>query len=217
MNLQQILESLPLLLKGAGMTLRITGIAGALGLLLGTLIGVGRVSGGPVLRGFLRAYVEVLRGTPLYTQLLLVVFGVPQLTGLNFDEFTAAVLTIAVNSSAYVAEIIRGAIQSVDKGQTEAARCIGMSARQTMVYIILPQAFKRAVPPLLNELTALIKESSLVATVALVELTRTATMIATRTYKPFSAYISAGLIYLTITLTLSVIAGRIERRLAAGD
>jgi polar amino acid transport system permease protein len=217
MNLQIMWESLPLLLKGALMTLKITGLAGLIGLILGTLIGLGRTSGIRWLSAVLRIYIEIIRGTPLYVQLLIVVFGIPQATGINVDEFTMAVITIGLNSSAYVAEIIRGGIQSIDKGQMEASRSMGMSRSQAMIYIVLPQAVKRVIPPLLNEMITLIKESSLVAAISLVELTRTAQLIASRTYKPFPSLVAASLIYLSMTLTLSFIAQRLERRMQVND
>jgi His/Glu/Gln/Arg/opine family amino acid ABC transporter permease subunit len=210
-------ESMPLLLKGAGMTLKLTALAGTGGIILGTLIGLGRVWGNKLLTAITTAYIEVLRGTPLYVQLMIVAFGIPQLTGVNYSEFPAAIITIAINSSAYVAEIVRGGIQSIDKGQMEAARSLGMSRGLAFRIVILPQAFRRVIPPLVNELISLVKESSLVATISLVELMRTAALISSRTYKPFTAYIGAALIYLAITLTLSQIAGLLERRLAARD
>lgn len=216
-TLQLMVESVPLMLKGAGMTLKIVSLSGIMGIILGTLIGLGRMSGVKWISGPLAVYVEVIRGTPLYTQLLLVVFGIPQITGINYEEFPAAVITIGFNSSAYVAEIMRAGIQSIDKGQMEAGRSLGMSHGLTMREIILPQAFKRVIPPLVNEMISLIKESSLVAAISLVELTRMAQMIASRTYKPFPSLILAALMYLVMTLTLSRVANALERRLQASD
>jgi polar amino acid transport system permease protein len=217
MDVQLMWESLPLLLKGAVMTLEITVIAGAIGIVLGILIGIVRTFNIKWLNGLLTAYIEVLRGTPLYTQLLLIAFGIPQVTGINYNEFTAGLITIGVNSSAYVAEIIRSGIQSIDKGQSEAARSLGMSHGQAMVTVILPQAVRRVIPPLLNEMITLIKESSLVSTIAVVELNRTAQMISSRTYKPFPVFMTAALVYLAMTLTLSQVTGRLERRMRASD
>ncbi|MFZ5814437.1 MAG: amino acid ABC transporter permease [Bacillota bacterium] len=217
MTMELILESLPLMLQGALMTLKIVALSGTMGIIFGTVLGLGRVSGIRWLSAPITAYIEVIRGTPLYTQLLLVVFGIPQITGINYEEFPAAVITIGLNSSAYVAEIMRAGIQSIDKGQMEAGRSLGMSHGQVMWDIILPQAFKRVIPPLVNEMISLIKESSLVAAISLVELTRTAQMIASRTYKPFPPYILSALIYLVMTLTLSQIASALERRMRASD
>lgn len=210
-------DSMPLLLKGALMTLRIAAMVATMGIILGTLIGLGRTSGMRWLSAILRALVEVIRGTPLYTQLLLVVFGVPAALDLQFNEFTAAIITMGVNSSAYVSEIIRAGIQSIDKGQMEAARSLGMNHAKAMLYIILPQAFKQVIPPLLNEVVTLIKDSSLIGALALVELTRTAALIASRTYQPFPAYVGAALLYLVMTLTLSQFSVWLERRLGVSD
>jgi polar amino acid transport system permease protein len=217
MDLTLMIDSLPVLLKGAVMTLKIAGLAGLIGVALGTVLGIGRTVGPKWLAYPLVAYVETLRGTPLYTQLLIVVYGIPRLLDIQIDEFSAAVLTIGLNSSAYVAEIFRSGIQSIDKGQMEAARSLGLSLGQAMRHVILPQAFRRVIPPLVNEAITLIKESSLVAVVSLVELTRTAQMISSRTYKPFEAYVTAALIYLVMTLTLSRVAALLERRLSLQD
>ncbi|HEY3368504.1 MAG TPA: amino acid ABC transporter permease [Symbiobacteriaceae bacterium] len=216
-NLSLMWQSFPLLLKGFLITLEIAVMVATMGIFLGTLVGLGRTSGKGWLSGTLRVYVEVMRGTPLYTQLLLVCFGLPVALDIQFDTFTAAVLTMGVNSSAYVSEIIRAGIQSIDKGQMEAARSMGMSHSQAMLYVILPQAIKRVIPPLLNEIIALIKESSLIGALALVELTRTAQLIASRTYRPFPAYLGAALIYLVTVLVLSQFTAWLERRLRASD
>ncbi|HYG58481.1 MAG TPA: amino acid ABC transporter permease [Symbiobacteriaceae bacterium] len=216
-NLSLIWQSMPLLLKGAVITLEIAAMVALMGIFLGTLIGLGRTAGIGWLGGILRVYVEIIRGTPLYTQLLLICFGVPSALDIQFNTFTAAVITMGINSSAYVAEIIRAGIQSIDKGQMEAARSVGMSYGKAMVYIVLPQAFKRVIPPLLNEVVVLIKDSSLVGALALVELTRTAQLISSRTYKPFPALLGAAMLYLIMTFTLSQFSVWLERRLRVSD
>lgn len=216
-SLKLMWDSLPYLLVGAVTTLEISGIAVLIGILLGTLVGLGRVAGPRWLAALLTAYVEVLRGTPLLTQLLLVVLGLPQVLHVQFDPFTAAVITIGINSSAYVGEIIRAGIQSIDKGQMEAARSLGMSRGQAMIYVILPQAFKQVIPPLVNEVVSLIKESSLVSAISLKELTRTAQLIGSRTFNLFPPLLGAALIYLALTLSLSRLAGVLERRLKVSD
>jgi len=216
-SLQLMWDSLPFLLIGAVKTLQISGIAVLIGIFLGTLVGLGRVAGPRGLAALLAVYVEVIRGTPLLTQLLLVVLGLPQVLQVQFDPFTAAVITIGINSGAYVSEIIRAGIQSIDKGQMEAARSLGMSRGQAMVYVILPQAFKQVIPPLVNEVVSLIKESSLVSAISLAELTRTAQLIGSRTFNLFPPLLAAALIYLTMTLSLSRLAGALERRLKVSD
>lgn len=216
-SLQLMWDSLPFLLIGAVKTLQISGIAVLIGIFLGTLVGLGRVAGPRGLAALLAVYVEVIRGTPLLTQLLLVVLGLPQVLQVQFDPFTAAVITIGINSGAYVSEIIRAGIQSIDKGQMEAARSLGMSRGQAMIYVILPQAFKQVIPPLVNEVVSLIKESSLVSAISLAELTRTAQLIGSRTFNLFPPLLAAALIYLTMTLSLSRLAGALERRLKVSD
>jgi polar amino acid transport system permease protein len=216
-TLTMMWESLPLLLKGAVTTLEIAVMVATMGILLGTLVGLGRTAGKAWLSAILRTYVEIIRGTPLYTQLLLICFGLPSALDIQFNTFTAAVITMGINSSAYVSEIIRSGIQSIDKGQMEAARSVGMNQGQAMLYIILPQAFKRVIPPLLNEVVTLIKDSSLIGALALVELTRTATLISSRTYKPFPPLMAAALLYLIMTLSLSQFTVWMERRLRISD
>lgn len=212
-----ILSAIPVVLKGLGMTLKITAVSALIGLVIGMLTGVGRTVGPKWVKWPLSVWIEIIRGTPLYTQLLLVAFGLPQLLDRPVDEFWAGVLTIGLNSSAYVAEIFRGGIQSIDKGQMEAARSLGLSVAQAMRTVILPQAFRRVIPPLVNELVMLVKESSLVASIALVEITRMASINASRTFKPFPSYVAAGIVYLALTLTLSRLAGWLERRLSVHD
>lgn len=216
-SLQLMWESLPYLLTGAVKTLEISGIAVLIGIIVGTLVGLGRMSGIKVLSAILTGYVEIIRGTPLLTQLLLVVLGLPQVLHVQFNPFTAAVITIGINSSAYVGEIIRGGIQAIDKGQMEAARSLGMSRHQAMIYVILPQAFKHVIPPLVNEVVSLIKESSLVSAISIAELTRTAQLIGSRTFNLFPPLLAAALIYLVLTLSLSRLAGVLERRLKVSD
>lgn len=213
MNTAYLAENLPLLLKGALLTLKLTILAAGIGISLGTLVGLGRISSWKPLHFVTSVYVEILRGTPLMVQLLLLVYGVPQALGLQVDEFSAAVVAFGVNSSAYVGEIVRAGIQSLDRGQMEAARSLGMSYTQAMRKVILPQAFRRIIPPLVNEGVALLKESSVVAMIALTDLTRSAQLVASRTYRPFPAYLSAAAIYLIMTFTLSRAAGRLERGL----
>ncbi|MGE5590634.1 MAG: amino acid ABC transporter permease [Bacillota bacterium] len=202
-----------LFLKGAGLTLQLTVLAAVIGITLGTLVGLARISPWRPLRNAVSVYVEVLRGTPLMVQLLLIVYGIPQALGWQVDEFNAAVVAFGINSSAYVGEIVRAGIQSLDRGQMEAARSLGMSYGQAMRQVILPQAFRRVIPPLVNEAVTLLKESSVVAMIALTDLVRSAQLIASRTYRPFPAYLTAAAIYLVMTFTISRLAGRLERGL----
>ncbi len=212
MDFGLIRESLPFLLQGAWVTLRITALSLVFGILLGTLVALARMSPVRWLSGLTLGYIELLRGTPLLVQIFLIFFGIPQLTQQQINEFVAGVIAFSINSSAYVAEILRAGIQSIPKGQREAALSLGFSPTQTLRYIILPQAFTRVIPPLVNEGITLLKNSSLLSAIAVVELTRAGQLISARTFKPFEMYLAVSLIYLTMTLVLSFVARQLERR-----
>lgn len=212
MDFGLIRESLPFLLQGAWVTLRITALSLVFGILLGTLVALARMSPLRWLSGLTLGYIELLRGTPLLVQIFLIFFGIPQLTQQQINEFVAGVIAFSINSSAYVAEILRAGIQSIPKGQREAALSLGFSPTQTLRYIILPQAFTRVIPPLVNEGITLLKNSSLLSAIAVVELTRAGQLVSARTFKPFEMYLAVSLIYLVMTLVLSFIARRLEAR-----
>ena len=170
MNL--VVNSFPLLLIGAGVTIQITVLSTAIGFVIGLVVGVARISHLRPLRLLAEVYVEFFRGTPLLVQIFLFYFALPVITGQRIDPFIAAISACGINSGAYVAEIFRAGIQSVDEGQMEAGRSLGMTWLQTMRYIIVPQAFKRVIPPLGNEFIAMLKDSSLVSVIGFEELTR---------------------------------------------
>jgi len=206
------LENLPRLLKGAILTVELSVLAIAIGLCLGVLVGLVRLSRYRLLRYPALAYVNAIRGTPLLVQLFLIYYGLPQV-GIKLGPFAAALSGMALNDAAYVAEITRGAVQSIEKGQWEAARATGLSSLNSLVHVIFPQAFKRMIPPLGNEFILLIKSSSLVSTIAMVELTRTAQLIASATFRPMELLIGAALIYLSMNLILQFSLSRMEARL----
>lgn len=207
---------LPLLGKGALMTIELTIISVGIGVIIGIFGGIARVSRNPILLVPSTIYVEVIRGTPLLAQLFLVYFGLPSL-GINLPPFTAAVIAMGINSGAYVTEIFRGGIQSIEKGQMEAARSLGLSYLQAMRYIILPQAFKRILPPLGNEFIAMLKDSSLASTIAIAELMRVGREITSRTFRSFEVLGVVALLYLAITLPLSLVVRYAERRMSVSD
>ena len=163
------------------------------------------------LSGFAKFYIDLIRGTPLLLQVLIINFGV--FGSIRIDKVIVGVIACGLNSAAYVAEIVRGGIMSVDKGQTEAGRSLGFSGPSTMLYIILPQAAKSALPSLCNEFIALIKETSILSYIALTELTKAGDYIRSRTYSAFTPYIISGILYLLLTLILTKLIGRLERRL----
>lgn len=204
---------MPALMTGAKMTIELAAIAVAIGLVIGSFAGIARVSGNRVVKIIAGTYVDFIRGTPLLVQLFLVYFGLPTLIHRPVPAFMAAIVAMGINSGAYVAEIVRAGIQSIDKGQTEAARSLGLTSAQTMRYIIFPQAFRRIIPPLGNEFIAMLKDSSLVSVIALEDLLRKGQVVITRTFRPFEVYAVVALIYLVMTLAISKLVSWSERKL----
>ena len=215
MNL--VFNSFPLLLIGAGVTIQITVLSTAIGFVIGLIVGVARISNLRLLRLLAEVYVEFFRGTPLLVQIFLFYFALPVVTGQRIDPFIAAISACGINSGAYVAEIFRAGIQSVDDGQMEAGRSLGMTWLQTMRYIIVPQAFKRVIPPLGNEFIAMLKDSSLVSVIGFEELTRRGQLIIAKTYGSFEIWMSVAVIYLVMTLTISRFVAYLERRYRVHD
>ncbi len=210
--------------RGVPTTLIISLVAVFLGLVLGLLIAIAKMSGSRILRAIATVYVDVLRGTPLLVQVLILAYGIPQLIQANLGipfhwthKIVIGFIACGVNSSAYMAEIIRSGLQAVDVGQSEAARSLGLSRRMTMRYVIIPQAFKIIVPAMGNEFVTLIKETSILSVAAIVEVTRRGTLWASSSFLSFQAYIGVAIIYLIMTLTLSRLVAYIERRLAQSD
>jgi len=208
---------LPLLLEGTLLTLELTAIAVSLGFVIGTFAGIGRLSEKRFVRSLATIYIDFIRGTPLLVQILIVYMGLPQIIGRTVPPMVAAIASLSINSGAYVAEIVRAGIQSIDKGQAEAARSLGMTSNQTMRYIVLPQAFRRIIPPLGNEFIAMLKDSSLVSVIALEELMRKAQLVYTRDYRPFDILFAVSIIYLIMTLSISRLVRYSERRLRNND
>ena len=216
-DMDLVFNSFPLLLVGAGVTIQITVLSTAIGFVIGLIVGVARISHVRLLRMLAEVYVEFFRGTPLLVQIFLFYFALPVLTGQRIDPFIAAISACGINSGAYVAEIFRAGIQSVDDGQMEAGRSLGMTWLQTMRYIIVPQAFKRVIPPLGNEFIAMLKDSSLVSVIGFEELTRRGQLIIAKTYGSFEIWLSVAVIYLVMTLTISRFVAYLERRYRVND
>lgn len=216
-NFDLVVNSFPPLLVGAGVTIKITALSVALGVVIGLFVGIARISRIKLLRVLAAIYVDFFRGTPLLVQIFLVYFALPVITGQRVDPFVAAIGSCGINSGAYVAEIFRAGIQSIDKGQMEAGRSLGMTWVQTMRYIIVPQAFKRVIPPLGNEFIALLKDSSLVSVIGFEELTRRGQLIIAKTYGSLEIWLSVAVIYLAMTLTISRFVAYLERRYKTDD
>ena len=213
LNVDLMINSLPLLITGAGITIQITAISVGLGLIIGMFVGIARISNVKLLRWLAAIYIDFLRGTPLLVQIFLIYFALPVILEQRVDPFIAAITACGINSGAYIAEIFRAGIQAIDEGQMEAGRSLGMTWVQTMRYIIVPQAFKNIVPPLGNEFIALLKDSSLVSVIGLEELTRRGQLIIARTYGSLEIWISVAIIYLVMTLTISRLVAYLEKRL----
>jgi polar amino acid transport system permease protein len=206
-----IVESIPFLFKGALYTVQVSILAIAVGLVLGWLFGVAAVSGVTILRVITFGYVQFIRGTPLLVQIFLIYFGLPAL-GINVPAYWSGVIALGLNSGGFQAEIVRAGIESIDRGQSEAARSIGMSRFQTLIFILVPQAVRRVIPPLTNELITLVKSSSLLSAIAALELTHAGQLIIARTFAPFEIYAAVALIYLLIVSVLSRASALLEKR-----
>ena len=212
-----VVNSFPLFLLGAGVTVQITALSVGFGLLIGMFVGIARLSQVKLVKFLATVYVDFIRGTPLLVQIFLIYFALPMIIGQRIDPFIAAITACSVNSGAYVAEIFRAGIQSIDKGQMEAGRSLGMTWTQTMRFIILPQAFKRIIPPLGNEFIAMLKDSSLVSVIGFEELTRRGQLIIARTYGSFEIWLTVAFIYLVMTLPISRLVDYLERRYKIDD
>ncbi len=216
-DLDLAVSALPLLFLGAGVTIKITALSVGFGIIIGLFVGIARISNSRLLRLLAAVYVDFLRGTPLLVQIFLVYFALPVVTGQHMDPFLAAISACSINSGAYIAEIFRAGIQSVDDGQMEAGRSLGLSWGQTMRYIIVPQAFKHVIPPLGNEFIALLKDSSLVSVIGFEELTRRGQLIIARTYGSLEIWTAVAFIYLIMTIAISRLVAYLERRFQVSD
>ena len=216
-------ENLIFLLKGAGLSLAMAVLSLLIGLVLGTLGASAKISKNRILRCIGNVYVEIIRGTPMLLQILILFAVVPliymEITGerLVMNVFLIGVIAMGINSGAYVTELIRSGINGVDKGQWEACETLGLTRGQTMKLVILPQAFKRIVPPLVSEFVTLIKDSSLVSTIGVVELLKSAQVLGENYADLMSPLIIAGVMYLIMTLSIAYLARHLERRLAESD
>jgi His/Glu/Gln/Arg/opine family amino acid ABC transporter permease subunit len=206
-----IVESIPFLVKGAVYTVQVSVLAIVFGLVLGWMLGLVAVSGVRWLRAIAWGYVQFIRGTPLLVQIFLIYFGLPAL-GLNIPAYWSGVIALGLNSAGFQAEIVRAGIESIDRGQTEAARSIGMSGFQTLLFILVPQTIRRVIPPLTNELITLTKSSSLLSAIAVLELTHAGQAIIARTFAPFEIYAAVAVFYLILIAVLSRGSALLERR-----
>ena len=202
------------LFEGLVCTLELTFIAVIMGVLLGTIVAILKMSKYKIVRFLISIYIEVIRGTPILLQLFIFVFALPQLIPIKLNTFTWTAVALCINSSAYVSEVIRSGIQAVDKGQTEAARSLGLSEGQTMLRIILPQAVRNILPALGNEFIMILKETSLASNFFVGDLMTSYLIVKGATYQGFQCLIIVGLIYLCVTFPLSKLVSWYEKRMA---
>ncbi len=205
-------ETLPLLVEGAKLTLWITLLGCLFGFLLGGAIGVLRSLENPWARRPAEFYIEIFRGTPLMVQVMFLYFALPMALGLRLPPVTAGVIAIALNSGAYIAEVVRGAIGGVPKGQMEAARSIGLSKPQALRYIIWPQAFRAMIPPLGNQFVISLKDTSLLVVIGVGELTRSGQEVIAVNFRAFEVWLTVAILYLCMTLGISLFLRMLEKK-----
>ena len=211
-NLAIFLEALPSLFQGALVTAQLTIISLIIGFSIGIILGVARISKSPFLWGPALVYVTVMRAIPLLVTMLFLYYGLPS-AGIMLDSFTVAVVALSITNGAYVTEIVRAGIQSIDPGQMRAARSLGMSYERAMRRIILPQAVRRVLPPIANESLTLLKNTALVSTIALTDLLRAGLEVMTWKANTFSPFAGVALFSLAMTLPLLWLIAGIERRM----
>jgi glutamine transport system permease protein len=205
-------DSVPILLTGIRLTIIITIVGLFFGFIFGATAGLLKLSRNVFLRKLAGAYVESIRGTPLMVQVMFLYFGLPMAVGMRIPPLTAGIVTIALNSGAYIAEILRGAVQSINPGQMEAARSIGLTRFQAMRYVVWPQALKRMIPPLGNQFIISLKDTSLLVVIGVGELTRTGQEIISVNFRAFEVWLTVAIMYLVLTMTISKILSVVEEK-----
>jgi polar amino acid transport system permease protein len=208
------LPHLLFILKGTGVTLQYSLVAVFFGMIIGTLLAICKITNSRLARFFADSYTSVFRGTPMIVQLSIIYFGLPGLTGLKLSVFMSAALAFSMNSGAYVSEVIRAGINAVDKGQTEAAKALGVSPILRMKDIILPQAIRNILPALGNEFINLIKESALISTIGGMDLMRRAQVVSAETYTFFTPMLIAAATYYILVMIVSTMIKILEKKLA---
>ncbi|MDJ0392345.1 amino acid ABC transporter substrate-binding protein/permease [Rhodococcus sp. G-MC3] len=208
-----IASSWQLLLKGLWLTIVLTVISIAIALILGAIFGLFRVSTNIVLRGIGTTYVDIFRGTPLLVQAFFIYFGVPAALGFQMGAFTAGIITLSLNAGAYMAEIVRGGILAVDKGQMEASRSLGISYLKSMRRVVMPQAIRTMIPSYINQFVITLKDTSLLSVIGIAELTQTGRLIIARNFESFNMWLIIGVMYFIIIMALTKLSNRLEKRI----
>lgn len=207
-----VAKSVPLLGTGLLMTLKISSLAMLIGLALGGALGLASMSRFAPARWFVRAYVDFIRGTPLLIQIFLVYFALPVI-GINLPEFWAGVIALSLNAAGFLAEIVRAGLGSIEKGQAEAARSIGMRHHQILFHVLLPQSLRSVVPPATNEMITLVKGSALLSVISVYELTRAGQAVIAVHFAPFEIFVLIALYYYLTVSLLAWLSRWLERKL----
>ncbi|MDN3439561.1 amino acid ABC transporter permease [Planococcus sp. APC 3900] len=207
-----IINAFPYLMEGLQVTLYIFAIAIVIGFLIGLVVALFRLAPLKILNWIAKIFVDAIRGTPFIVQLFFIYFGLNSLDFISLDNTTAGIVTVAINAGAYFSEIIRAGIQSIDKGQTEAARSLGLNSTQNMRYIILPQAFRRMLPTITNQAIISLKDTSLLSVIGVADLTQEGRIQASATFDAFNVYLILGIIYFVVIYLLSMLASFVERK-----
>lgn len=213
---QAAINSLPYLLSGLPYTIEISFGGLFIGFFIGLLFGLMSLSRSWLLRWPGIAYIEIFRGTPILVQVLFIYYGLPQILGHPINAIAAGIGAIAVNSGAYISEVVRGGVRSIARGQREAGLSLGLSGPQTFAYIVWPQALKRMIPPLGNQAIVSIKDTSLFSVIGVGEMVRQGQIYIATTFTAFEVYFMVAILYLIITLSLSILLRLYERRGLAG-
>ena len=207
-------ESLPLLLQGLGLTLELAVVSLCIAMVLGIIAALMGLSGNPVLQAINAAFVAIIRCSPLLVQAFFIYFGVTGALGIRMSAFVAGVIALSLNAGGYLSEIFRGGIQSVDPGQVEAARSLGLSSRQTTWRIVLPQAIRICLPSVVNQWCITIKDTSIICVIGLAELTRMGQQIIARTYRSFEVWLMVFVLYFVVIYALTIFARHMERKVS---
>ncbi len=209
-----LIQSLPLLMQGLALTLELAAVSLLIAMVIGIAASLMGMSKNPILRAINRAFVAIIRGTPLLVQGFFIYFGITGILGIRMTAFTAGVIALSLNAGGYMSEIFRGGIQAVDPGQTEAARSLGLSKRQTTWRIVIPQAIRICIPSVVNQWCITIKDTSIISVLGFAELTKIGQQIIARTYRSFEVWIMVGVLYFIVIYLLTVLARIVERKVS---
>ncbi|MEQ8153930.1 MAG: amino acid ABC transporter permease [Clostridiaceae bacterium] len=207
-------DSFPSLASGLIVTLKITIFSLIFACIIGLFFGMLNISKKKLLKGIAVTYIDIIRGTPLIVQAFFIYFGLPSVLGIRIDPMVAGIVALSLNAGAYMAEIFRAGIQSVHKGQMEAARCLGLSYGKSMRRVILPQAVRTMIPSIINQFIISLKDTSIISVIGLRELTQSGQIIIARNFKAFEIWIMVGLMYFIIITAISIISKKLERGLS---